>query len=431
MMELSQRELLPGIRLTALQTNKFKTSMLAFTFIEPLSAKTAAENALLPAVLRRGCQRYPDMISMAAALDDLYGGAIEPMVRKKGETQCIGFVGSFLDDCYIPEESNVLESAIELMAQLLLRPAGEPGSFVSDYLESEKQNLASRIRSRINDKQQYAVYRLTSKMCAGEAYGVDKLGEVEEVEAITQEGLWARYQALLSETPIQLFYCGAAPIERVEASMKAAFSSLPQGQRTAKTANVSTLPTTQEETRYFKEQMDVTQGKLVMGFRLDAPYIEPAAAVALLVFNAIYGGSTNSKLFLNVRERLSLCYYANSMTDKHKGILLVSSGIAFDQYEKAKDEILAQLDDCRKGHITAEELESARRFVINNLRLTADAQGRLEDFWLGQAVAGSEDPPSDLEKVAETVTLEEIQNLAKKLHLDSVYFLQGKEGETL
>lgn len=431
MMELSQRELLPGIKLTALQTNKFKTSMLAFTFLEPLSAKTAAENALIPAVLRRGCQSYPDMLSMSAALDDLYGGAIEPMVRKKGETQCIGLLGSFLDDCYIPEESNILESAIELMAQLLLKPAGEPLSFVPDYLESEKQNLASRIRSRINDKQQYAVYRLTSQMCAGEAYGVDKLGEVEAVEAITQEGLWARYQALLVSSPIQLYYCGAAPIARVEAAMRAALSALPQGERTSSTATVTTQASTQEGAHYFEDHMDVLQGKLVMGFRLDASYTESSAAAALLVFNAIYGGSTNAKLFLNVRERLSLCYYANSMADKYKGILLVSSGIAFDQYEKAKDEILAQLDDCRKGHITQQELESARRFVINNLCLTADAQGRLEDFWLGQAVVGSDDPPNVLEQAAEAVTLEEIQILAQKMHLDSVYFLQGKEGETL
>lgn len=431
MMELSQRELLPGIRLTALQTNKFKTSMLAFTFLEPLSAKTAAENALLPAVLRRGCQRYPDMLSMAAALDDLYGCAIEPMVRQKGETQCIGFVGSFLDDCYIPEESNVLESAIELMAELLLKPAGEDGSFVPDYLESEKQNLASRIRSRINDKQQYAVYRLTKQMCAGEAYGVDKLGEVEDVEAITQEGLWARYQALLTSTPIQIYYCGSAPIARVETALKEALSDLPQGARTRKPVNVPTQAPTQNETRYFEDHMDVMQGKLVLGFRLDAPYTQPASAATVSIFNAIYGGSTNSKLFMNVRERLSLCYYANSMTDKHKGLLLVSSGIAFDQYEKAKDEILAQLDDCRKGRISPEELESARRFVINNLCLTADAQGRLEDFWLGQAVAGFDDPPSTLEKAAEAVTLEEIQNLAQKVQLDSVYFLQGKEGATL
>lgn len=430
MMERKYSELMPGVQLTAVQTNKFKTCLLAITFLEPLSAETAAQNALLPAVLRRGTKNHPDMIALSAALDELYGGAIEPMVRKKGETQCIGFVGSFLDDQFLPKKRSLLESAATLMGEIILNPVGELESFEETYLESEKANLINRIRGRINDKQQYAIYRLISLMCSGEAYGVDKLGEEADVAAITAEGLWQRYQTLLHTAPIELYYCGSAPIERVEAVLKDALMGLPQGKRSIE-SNIGKKDEPCQTARYFGDAMEVTQGKLTMGFRFDKPCTDPMTAATMLVFNAIFGGSTNSKLFMNVRERLSLCYYANSMADKHKGIVLVSSGIAFDQYDRAKDEILAQLDDCRKGKIEADELESARRYVVNNLRTTMDAQSKLEDYWLGQAVANREDAPDILEKAVESVGLEEIKSLANKLCLDSVYFLRGKEGTIL
>lgn len=427
MMERMHKELMPGIQLTTVQTNKFKTCLLAITFLEPLSKETAALNALLPSVLRRGTKQHPDMVSMSAALDELYGGVIEPMVRKKGETQCVGFVGTFLDDAYLPEGFNGLESAAKLMGEILLEPLGDPGTFQEAYLESEKVNLINRIRARINDKQQYAIYRLISEMFSGEAYGIDTLGEEAEVAAITEECLWQRYEALLQEAPIELYYCGSAPIERVEAAMKAALTGLQQGTRKLLDAGGEN-PSLRQQPRYFGDSMDITQGKLALGFRLDEPCAEPKAVASLFMFNAIYGGSTSSKLFMNVRERLSLCYYAISMADKLKGIILVSSGIAFDQYEKARDEILAQLDDCRKGKIEVEELESARRYVVNKLRTTLDDQDRLEDYWLGQAVSNREDSPDLLEQAVGEVTLEEVKELAQKLWLDSVYFLQGKEG---
>lgn len=430
MMELSKRELSSRVTLIAMQTDKFKTSMLGFTFLEPLSQKTVSENAILPALLRRGTQKHPDMLSMAAALDDLYGGAIEPMVRKKGETQCIGFIGSFLDEAYVHKEASVLESAIALMADLLLSPAGSGNGFVEAYLESEKGNLINRIRSRINDKQQYALYRLTKEMCQNEAYGMDKLGEEAQVNAITNASLWERYQTLLKTAPMLVYYCGSAPVERVETALRSTLAPLLSGEKAQAQAKTEYKAAGKQEPRYFKDNMDVMQGKLVMGFRLDRPYTAPKDAAVLQVFNAMYGGSTNAKLFLNVRERLSLCYYANSSVDKQKGILFVSSGIAFDQYEKAKDEILAQLDDCRKGKISDEELESARSFVTNNLRLTEDSQGRLEDFWLGQSVADCDDEPAAIRTAVEAVTKEEVQNVAKELWLDSVYFLQGKEART-
>ena len=426
-MKTESRHLGSGICLTAVQTNKFKTSLLAVHFLVPLQKETAAKNALIPAILRRGTRQHPDMHSLSAALDALYGAEISPTVRKKGETQALGFLGSFLDDAYLPEKSNMLEKAAELMASLLLSPAGSGTCFVDEYLESEKQNLLLRLRGRINNKQQYALYRLVSQMCGEESYGIDRLGEEQELTAVSGDDLWQQYQALLKNAPMEIYYCGTASIEQVEAAVREAFRPLLAGARAALPSCNAAAKSPQSTPRYFEERLDVTQGKLSLGFRLGKGYTESCDLAPLLVLNALFGGSTNSKLFMNVREKLSLCYYASSMAERFKGLLFVNSGVAFEKYEEAKDEILAQLDDCREGKITAEELDSARCYVAARQKAGVDAQDTLEDFWLGQAVAGECFTAEALVEQVEKVSLAQVTAVAKSLTLDSIYFLRGQE----
>lgn len=426
-MTMLENEILPGIVLRAVETSKFKTSMLSISFIEELSKTHGAENALVPALLNRGSKKYPDMISRAAKLDDMYGAAVEPVVRKLGSSQCVGFLASFLDDAYIPGESNMLKEAIEFMGELLLNPAGDGKSFLPQYVESEKENLLQKIRGKINDKQQYAMHRLISQMFSGESYGVDKNGGEEELLSVTGESLWKRYETLLETAPMYIYYAGSAKGETVEALIKEVFSALPQGKRKAFVPIEETGMEKQESVRYFEDAMDVGQGKLTMGFRLPYGCDSLEKIATLRVFNTIYGSSTKAKLFLNVRERLSLCYYASTMADRMKSVVLLSSGIAFEDYERAKDEILAQLDDCRKAVIAEEELSGAKLVIKNQLCTTLDAQGRLEEYWLGQMVSGTKDTAEDLSQAVEKVTIEAVQKLANDLWLDSIYFLRGKE----
>ena len=428
MIQVAHRTLMPGVSLTAVHTHKFKTSMMAITLLAPLEEETAAENALLPMVLRRGTQTYPDLEQMSAALDELYGGSITPMVRKKGEAQCVGFVGSFLDDAFLPDGTSVLEPAAQLMGELLLRPALEQGRFLTQYVEGERSNLVDQIRAQINEKRQYSILRLSQLMCQGEAYGVDKLGEETHALAATGEGLWKRYQELLHSAPVCLYYCGSAPLERVEEAFRRALAGLPCGQdRRHPGCEIPSVPP-QGAPRVFEDRLDVTQGKLALGFRTGGISAASPQFPALLVFNAAYGGTTTSKLFMNVREKLSLCYFASSMLERNKGLMMVSSGIEFPQYEKAKEEILAQLEACRRGEIDAQELEGARSSVVSTLRTTLDVQGRLEDFWLGQAAAGLTEGPDQLAERVEGVTLEQVTEVAAGIQLDTVYFLNGKEG---
>lgn len=425
MAELTRSELFPGVHLTAVHTEKFKSCVLGASFLAPLDRTTAACNALVPSVLRRGTQEHPDMESLSAALDELYGGSIEPVVRTRGETQCVGFLGSFLDDAYTLDGSAILEKAAGLLGELLLRPCTEQGVFRRDYTDSERQNLIDRIRAQVNDKRSYALLRLKREMCAGEPFGVDRLGDEPSARAITPESLWARYQDLLRTAPMELYYCGSAKPERVADALRAALSQLPtDGVRTPLPRPAAKEAPAQP--REVVESLDVTQGKLTMGLRTGSA-VWSEDYPALLLANAIFGGTTTSRLFLHVREKLSLCYYASSQLEKLKGVMLVSSGVEFDKVGEARSEILAQLEACRKGAFEDWELEGARRSVVSALHSAMDAQARLEDFWLGQAVAGLTEDPEALARRVEEVTREQVVTAFSSLQLDTIYFLKGRE----
>ena len=427
MSQVIRRELFPGVWLRTVHTNKFKSSYLSVTLLTPLDRETAGANALIPEVLRRGTAVHPDMESLSAALDELYGGAVEPIVRKKGETQCVGFLASFLDDAYALKGEKILEPAATLLGELLLNPYTQNGVFASDYTAGEKANLIDRIRAQINDKRTYATQRLAQEMCKYEAFGVDKLGDESRVSAITPESLWERYQTLLREAQVEVYYCGSASPDRVAEALKGALDRLPVNENRVDpecSVRVSAGP----EPIVVEEEMDVSQGKLTMGFRTGGLTCWEEEFPALFLCVAVFGGTTLSKLFMNVREMLSLCLFACATLLKMKGLVLVSSGIEFDKYQTAKDEILAQLEAVRQGEIEDWELEGSRRTLIGACQATLDDQGRQEEYWMGQTAAGLELAPEEFAAQLEAVTREQVSAAARKLELDTIYFLKGKEG---
>lgn len=424
-MKVTQITLRPGVQLTAVQTKKFKSSTLAVRFLTPLSEEDASRNALVPMVLRRGTVEHPDLESLSAALDELYGGSLEPLVRKKGETQCVGFAGSFLDDAYALEGEKVLEPAAELMAEVLLKPYTQDGAFCPDYTRQEKDNLIDRIRAQVNDKRQYAQIRVVAEMCGDEPFGVDRLGSEASAQAIDAKALWEQYQKLLRTARVELYYCGSADPERVQAAFAPIVNGLPEGGERMAVVRPAKKKAPKHPRRV-EESLDVTQGKLAMGFRTNADAWDEQYP-ALTLVNAIYGGTTTSKLFMNVREKLSLCYYASSGLMKYKDVMLVSSGVEFDKVGQAEGEILSQLYKCQTGDFSDDEMEWARRSVVSTLLTTLDAQSRLEDYWLGQAAAGLSEGPDQLAARVEKVTREEAVAAAQDLILDTVYFLKGRD----
>lgn len=427
-MEITRKELLPGVWLSCLETDKFKSDCISISLLTALDRGTISKNAVLPRVLARGTISWPDMDSLAAHCDELYGARVLPIVRKKGEMLCLGFYAGFIADRFTPGGEKLLEPVCRLLGELLLHPATRGGLLNRDYVESEKDKLIEDIRARVNDKRDYALFRACEEMCAYENYACDDMGSQAGAEAVGYVELTRWYHDLLQVCPIEIFYCGSAPFGRVSAALSEALSTLPRGVIDCELGTDIRLNTVADEPRYFTEELDVTQGKLVLGFRMGACMDEPNFA-ALRVFNALYGGSVTSKLFMNVRERLSLCYYASSSVDRLKGVMFVSSGIEFGKFDEAKAEILSQLEAVRGGDFTDEELNSARRAVSSELLSMTDSPGALEDFYLTQALLGLDYGPAELALLCGEVTRGDILSVAEGIELDAVYFLRAPESD--
>lgn len=421
-MEKTRREIMDRVYLTYLPAKKFKTSCLSAQFIAPLRRETASYGALLPLVLQRGTMTCPDIEQLSAAMDRLYGAQINPTIRKRAECQCIGFVASVMDDSFAPQGEKLLEPTAALLGELLLDPVTRNGRYLPEYVDSERANLLDSIRSIRNDKRDWADLRLLQEMCRYEPYGVSRLGDETAAAAINNQKLHAYSQQMMAASRLELFYCGSAPLERVRQALAAAFATLPRD-------GIRDIPTSaphpaRAEVKRVEEAMDVTQGKLGMGFSCGSDDMP-----ALLMGNTLFGGSSNSKLFLNVREKLSLCYYASSLYHRQKGLITVSSGIEFQNYQRAYDEIMAQLEAVQKGELEDWELEGARSTLLNNYATVGDSQGKLENFYLGQAATGQHETPADLARAIQDMTAERICRAMSTVKLDTVYFLKGKEAE--
>ncbi len=417
---MTRQKLMENVYLTCVPSEKFKTSLLSAQLAVPLDKETAGRSALLVNVLNRGTIRCPDMSAIGRELDMLYGAQLAPSVRKKGENQLFGFAASCIDDRFLPKGEKLLEKLTDLLGEFFCQPDTKGGRLRRDYVESERENLADMIRSVMNDKRSYASHRLLEEMCAGERYGVGRVGDAAGVEKISMASLDRYYREVLPKGRLELFYCGSAPEKRVAGAFTRAFAAMPrQGM-------IEPVPTVRRPAREpyqtITEEMDVAQGKLAMGFRIDG---EDKAAAMLM--NAMLGGATTSKLFCNVREKLGLCYYADSAYHRLKGLITVSAGIECSDYGRAVEEIFRQLDAMVRGEWEDWELEGARQSLLSALRAMEDSAGAMEDFVMGQAAAGTDETLPGLTAAIRAVTPERIREAAQAVKPDTIYFLKAKE----
>lgn len=424
MQQVTRKKLGAGVNLTCVTTPRFKRAVLRVMLLLPLGGPDAALRACLPQVLRRGTAKLPGLRAIGEALDELYGARIESAVRKEGETLCIGFLSDCIDEAYAPGAAGLTARVIRLLAGLLYDPYLQDGVFCPDYTAGERENLIDRIAAQKNDPRSWAPKRLTELMCKDEAYGQPALGTTEQARKITEKKLYAAYQRALGEAQVELFYCGTMAPDAVEARFadtplvrqRAGAPYQPQTQIVAQPAGAP---------REVIEEEQVTQGKLSLGFRTGGHCLTGGDPAACWMFQTLYGGSTSSKLFLNVRERKSLCYYASAQFIASKGLMMVNSGIENKDFETARDEIVRQLDACRAGDITDAEIESARKTLNTNWRAMLDDPLTLERYWLGQAAAGTLVAPEERIAQVQDVTRERIVAAAQATALDTVYFMKG------
>ena len=414
-----------GIDLNIIESDKFKTNFISFNFVSPLTRENAAKNALLFRVLHRGSKKYPKVATLNERLDYLYATTVGMRNYKRGEAQIIGLAAEMLGNEYTDDGFDLTGAVCDFLYEVIFNPLAENGSFSENYTEQEKENLIADVMAKINDKRRYAPFRCYEEMCRGEAYGISELGSVEDIESIDPTALYKHYLSVIKHSKIEIFFIGRCDADSLAKKLTDMLATLERGDcEKIATEVVRSV----KEVKYVEDKLPVTQGKLSLGFRTGICVNDPDYA-ALVMFNEIYGGSVASKLFMNVRERLSLCYYCSSSFESYKGTMMVNSGIEFDKREVAEKEILDQLDAIRKGDISDYEYSSAKRSLKNAYMHMLDSPTSMEMYYLGRMMVGVYESIEESAARFENITRDEIVSAANKVKLDTVYFMAGREGD--
>ncbi len=413
-------QLQPGIILRCCTDTRFKMNCLTVQLVRPLCRQEVAMNALLPSVLLRGSQEHPDIQSITRRLDELYGATVGPLVRSVGDYQTTGLYCGFTEDRFALGGDVILKPMLDFIRELMFRPRMEQGTFYPTYVESEKKNLISAIEAQINDKRSYTAAQLMKYMCARDPAGTPRLGEKEQAMAVTAGNLYAHYEKILRESRVELFYVGSQPIAQIAQLL------MPMFQDTER-AYIPLMPQTPfcdgGDTRR-EETMDVTQAKLAMGF-VGPSTVNTENFVPMQVFNTLFGSGMTSKLFMNIREKQSLCYDIGSSYIGGKGILTVCAGMDCGQTDVVESAVLQELENCRRGEISLEELYSAQQALLSGLRSVHDSPSAMENYYATAALSGLQlTVPEYLEQVQQ-VSVEKAAEMANALRLHSVFTLKG------
>ena len=414
-------QIFPGVTLRGCPDSRFHQGCLSIQFLEPMSREHGAVNALIPSILLRGSQAHPDLRSITRELDTLYGAEIGPLVRRIGDYQGTGFYCSFLEDRFALEGDRILEPLTRFAGELLLDPLTRDGIFLRDYVDSEGKNLISAMDAQLSDKQLYAQDRLLREMGGEDSFALPRLGTREQALAVTAESAWQQYRRLLCHAPAEIFYVGSMPLETVARLIEPIFRALSR--------HVGSLPEQTplrpREGRELTEHMAVAQARLCMGFTTPITCRDDRFA-AMQVANTVFGGGMTGKLFMNVRERLSLCYSIHASYYASKGVTVVSAGVDAQKLAVTRQEVLAQLEACCLGQITREELDAAKQALISGLRAVSDSPAAIESYYAPAALSGLNRTAQSYAAQVEQVTAEDVSAAARTLKLHTTYILEGE-----
>lgn len=419
---IKQRELADGVIFNSISDNRFKTMKLLTNIFLPMSEETASVNALLCYVMVRCCKKYPDMVKMSRKLGSLYGAEVNGSVSKMGDMQCIKIDIGGLSDKYAINNEKISAELSELLCEVIFNPKVNDGKFDEKDILQEKRQISDMIDSDFNDKRVYASQRLVEIMCADEVYGIKWCGTKEQVEAVTAEQLYSAWQNMLKNAHFEITFVGESNPDNAAEIIKNSFKEI---KRTPVDLSTDVVYSVFEE-KNVVEKMEVAQSKLEIGFRTACAEPEPET-VATRLMSVILGGTASSKLFNNVREKKSLCYYCLARYQRLKGIMVIESGVESANIEAAKKAILAEVEDMKNGNISDFEINSAKLAVINSTLGVSDTITGLSSWYSSQVMDASVDTPEEACKKVEAVTREEIVNAAKKLMLDTIFVLKAGE----
>lgn len=422
-MKYNEIDIKNGIKLHTIKTEKFKTNLIAVMLTTKLDRKNVTKNALIPAVLRRGTKFMQTQEEINKKMEDMYGASFDCGLDKTGDNQILKFYMETVNNEFLPQDAeNMIKSSIEKTFEIIFNPYLENGVFKKEYVEQEKENIKQIIDGKIDSKARYALDRCIEEMYKNEPFGLYKFGYVEDLKDINEKNLYEYYLELIETCKIDIYISGIVD-ENIHNIIKQNENIEKLQERKPDFKEFELVKKENGEAKEIQESMEVTQGKLIIG--LDVNILDKEARYKIMIYNSLLGGSANSKLFQNVREKASLAYTASSSYYRFKNNIFINCGIDIPNYQKALEIIKKQIEDMKNGDFTDEEIENAKNGIIASIKTIDDEQDTEITYYFGQELSGTKTSLEEYVENIQKVSKSDVLEVAKQISINTIYFLKN------
>ena len=422
-MHCKETEIKKGIKLHEIQTQKFKTNLIAVFLTMPIERENVTKNALVSAVLRRGSKNMPTSAKISQEMEEMYGAGFDCGIDKTGDNQVLKFYIEAINDNFIPQDSEkILKKSIDSLLEIVFNPLIENNGFKEEYMKQEKENIKQIIDGKIDSKARYALDRCIEEMYKNEPFGLYKFGYVEDLKDINEKNLYEYYLELIKTCKIDIYISGIVD-ENIHNIIKQNENIEKLEERKPDFKEFELVKKENEEAKEIQESMEVTQGKLILG--LDVNILDKDARYKIMIYNSLLGGSANSKLFQNVREKASLAYTASSSYYRFKNNIFINCGIDIPNYQKALEIIKKQIEDMKNGDFTDEEIENAKNGIIASIKTIDDEQDTEITYYFGQELSGTKTSLEEYIENIQKVNKADVLEVAKQISINTIYFLKN------
>ena len=420
-MQYTEKEIKKGIKLHEIKTEKFKTNLIAVFLSMPIRREDITKNSLFSAVIRRGSKNMPTLAQISQEMEEMYGASFDCGLDKTGDNHILKFYIETINDKFLPQNNeNILKKSIDKLLEIVFNPLVENDEFKEEYVKQEKENIKRIIEGKADNKARYAFDRCIEEMYKDRPYGLYKYGYVEDLNSITAQSLYEYYKKMISECKIDIFVSGDIDDATQIIEQNENIQKLKQREPNYKINQIESKEKVKE--KEIKEEMDVVQGKIVIG--LDLHLDNEEQKYSAMMYNAILGGTANSKMFQEVREKASLAYSASSSYIRYKSNIFIKCGIEIKNYDKAMEIIRKQLEDMKNGVFTDEDIENAKKGIISGIKSIDDEQDTEITYFFGQELTNSKTSLDQYIGNIEKVTKQDIIDIANSISVNTVYFLK-------
>ncbi len=423
-MDFVEKNIADGVSLVNVNANRFKTNEIAISLALPLKKETAAANALFVNLLSRRSAKYTNQTELNRKLANLYGASLSAVVTKVGECQVLKLGITCLDDKFSLDGGSISLECLKLLISLLFEPRLNGGAFFDADVENEKRILIEKIDAENNEKRTYVLRQTEKLMFDGEPYVVNRYGTVEDIKALTSADVYSAWENALKSAKIMVTLVGGADCYQAEELVKNAFGGVER--EFAELPDAVFVPFC-ENVKEHMERLDVKQGKLVLGYRVNLKPDDELTA-AMRTFCDVFGGGPYSKLFANVREKMSLCYYCSARYTRAKSMILIQCGCNEENMDKAVNEINNQLENIKNGDFE-EEFNSSKLAMRDALLSVNDTPEAIEAWYVNQISDNKLKTPEQSSAENDSVTMEQVKQCASLLTLDTIYKLSSPKEE--